>query len=407
MRMVHVVDVGDGACAILRPWPDHGLGPATVIDCGVWRARAKTAADTLLGALDGDLSEVESFVVSHFDWDHWGGLRNLEHFPTALNTLYSATLFYPSMPWRVPAALYALMGPQTGTGSAALDLSNSMHPLLRRGETLTLQPLHTGKGTIRLAGERFDVLWPPQFIDRVFSRRLDGAVKAVEDLAEDLEAAGYPTLKRNLDDARSGAATLADGVEADDGAPPDLGMRIAGDSEAAQFPHEDLDWLDTDGGDDLPLEEIDAEEALGARLEHEDDDADPDDPDLHQVLGTLPEGFTDRHRRVLRRIRAANNDLSLVLASRSGRLVAFGDISGFALRRVLISPRLAGRRFEVMLLPHHGTHPLPDGMPAARWCVAQGGVHHLPRWQANHPLPHPDAHVCWNTAERGSLFPGW
>ena len=403
--MVHVVDVGDGACAILRPWPEHGLSPATVIDCGVWKSGARAAADRLLNALDGDLSEVESFVVSHFDWDHWGGLRNLAHFPTALRTLHSATLFYPSMPWRIPAALYAFMGPQAGTGSAALDLYDSMQPLLRPGQRLALRPLQSGHGSISLAGERFDVLWPPPFISRDFSRRLDGAVKAVEDLAKDLTMAGYPALAANLEAANRRAAVLEDEVDADREAQGESSEQPVGDVDDVQATYENFDWLDDDEGDDLPLESVD-EVRNGAEPENEDDYTEPDDPDLHEVLGALPGGFQDRYRHVLRRIRAANNDLSLVLASRSGRLVAFGDISGYALRKVLKSPRLAGRRFEVMLLPHHGTHPLPGGMPEARWCVAQGGVHHLPRWQANHPAPHTDAHACWNTAERGDLFPG-
>lgn len=397
MEMIHVVEVGDGACSVLRPWPNHGLSPATVVDCGVWRAGARGAADKLLTALDGDLSAVESFVVSHFDWDHWGGLRNLRHFPEARGTLGSATLYYPFMPARIAAALYAFMGPHAGTGSAALDLRDALQPLLRRGDNLRLQPLHSGQRAVSLAGESFDVLWPPPFIDREFSRRLDGAVKAVEDLATDLQDAGYPILKRNLDEANQGGAGLQGEFDADG---PKVDLRLAPVLQV-----EKDDWPDAEQRLDLPLEELDARARDRPRLEHEDDFEDADDPDLHAALEALPDRFADRYRRVLRRIRAANNDLSLVLSSRSGKLVCFGDISGPALRHVLTLPGLKGRHFEVMLLPHHGTHPLPAGMPTARWCVAQGGIHHLPRWQTNHPKPHPEAVKCWNTGRDGGLFP--
>lgn len=408
MQMLHVVPVGDGACSVWRRWPERGLGPATVIDCGVWRAGARTAADMLLTALDGDLSGVESFVVSHFDWDHWGGLRNLEHFPAALGTLDSATLYYPAMPARVVAALYSFMGPLNGSGSAALDLRNSFQPLLRSGESLTLQPLHSGHRWIWLAGAKFRVLWPPPVIDAAFSRRLDGAVKAVEDLADDLHDAGYPILKQNLDTASAGALALQrevvdeGGPEVDPALDPLLRAHDAADDAADDV---EEDWREVEQGPNDFMEELDAETLDGPRRQHEDDGSAPDDPDFYAALEALPGGFAETYRRVLRRIRAANNDLSLVLASERGKLVAFGDISGPALRQVLTSPGLKGKHFDVMLLPHHGTHPLPSGMPAARWCVAQGGVHHVPRWQANHPQPHSEAGICWNTGCHGSLPP--
>lgn len=109
----------------------------------------------------------------------------------------------------------------------------------------------------------------------------------------------------------------------------------------------------------------------------------------------LPDNFRKEYRRVLGKVRAANNNLSLVLASRSDALVAFGDLGGGPLEHV--GALLKDRNFRVMLAPHHGTYALPKDMPSIRWCVAQNGKDHILRWRSNHPASSRHAVFCYST----------
>lgn len=355
-------------------------------------APATTAADKLLTALGGDMQNVEQVVVSHFDWDHWGGLRNLRKFPGAHKSMPSATIYYPSMPRPVVVALYALLGPLKGTGSAVLDLYDDMQPLLRPGATLELRPLHSGCLPVTLAGDLFDVIWPPEHLGDNIRRELRRVVKAVEALADAMNADRYPELRENLTRASRLARELpgSDGgsaaVHNEPGTVPDTGI----DWDTSSDEHDDV------ATDDVPGLDVD-EHAYENPLEADED------LDAPGLLGDLPDTWKDEYRRVLTRARAANNDLSLVIASRTSRLIAFGDIGGGALAEALKS--VQGRSFEVRLAPHHGTRKLPKAMPGATWCIAQGGSKHNASWARDHLPTHPGTQGCFNTYGCGDFFP--
>lgn len=132
--------------------------------------------------------------------------------------------------------------------------------------------------------------------------------------------------------------------------------------------------------------------------EHVDDELQP-----YERLRLSVE-YTSKYKKVLRQIRRANNDLSLVLASESGKLICFGDIGGKAPEEVLLS--LSNLSFDVMLAPHHGTHALPDNVPSVRWCISQGGKRHLkPRLDMHLRQQHETEKECWNTSKHGEFKP--
>ncbi|MBH0099362.1 MBL fold metallo-hydrolase [Salinibacterium sp. NSLL150] len=352
----------DGACTVLRPWPEHAPGPTAIIDCGAYRAPALGAAQVLWDSLGGTLAHINAIAVTHFDSDHWRGLAELRNVVGVTRDLGSCSLYYPAMPVALSSSLMAMLGSPMGTGSVALDLENCLKPLLSVAGSLRLQALTSASGPIVLAGETFDVLWPPPSIDRALSRQIHGAIVAVERLAANLAERNRPVLSQRIEEA----------------------LRASDDTGERSI------LVPRDGTGDAPDDEM------------TEDGAFEDEPIDVPVGLEIPEDMLDEYRKVLKRIRRANNNLSLVLASGSGSLICFGDIGGPALRSVLAN--LPAHGYQVSLVPHHGTHHLPLGMPSTRWCIAQGGPQHFARWQANHV--HPDKHPsqpCWNTHQKGSF----
>lgn len=381
---VNVLAVGDGACSVLRPWPENRPGPVVVLDCGVRRGKPTDAAQTLLDRLCGSLGDVEAIVVSHFDWDHWGGLANLRNVASPPNDLAAISLYYPAMPPRVTAAFMAMMGPLAGTGSAALDLQIALTALSPTSTPPTLRPLNNRSAPVLLAGDRFHVLWPPSQIGPNQLRAINNAVAAVDSLANDLANAGRPELRENLSRANQTA-------------------------QESQEPNNQRD---------LPAQErSNAQQDYTAWENGPDTEQDDWVPNEAPLLDTIPEEWHERYKRVLNKIRSANNDLSLVLAAESGRLIAFGDIGGSALTTLLQilhgrANRTLPDKYDVLLVPHHGSHIYRPGMPYATWCVAQSGRDHYPKWQTNHPgakpggpsdASHRHAYKCWNTHLHGSF----
>lgn len=378
--MINVLSVNDGACTVLRPWPERAPGPMAIIDCGAYRAPAIGAAETLWNALDGTLAQVDAFVVSHFDADHWHGLAELQAVNGVTRDLNSCTLYYPAMPKAVPAALMAMIGPQGGTGIAVLDLEAKLRPLLRPGQSLKLCPLTTANGPIRLASDEFEILWPPPQISAGQSRQIHGAISAVEQLADHLSKRGSPGLRDSIESAlRKSADSLTSSLESE---------LVQSDHSASNTSEilED-DW------------ELEADWEKGREIQRYDPPQ--EEPNEAPKELEIPSDMIGEYGRVLKRIRRANNNLSLVLASTSGSLICFGDIGGPALTSVISA--LPNRSYRVGLMPHHGTHPMASGMPAVRWCIAQDGPHHHQKWLANHAHPLPHKPACWSTNTRGSF----
>gem|GEM_PF-5235804 len=358
--MVHVLQMSDGASTVLRPWPEREPGSSAVIDCGAYRASQQTAAERLWEALGRTFSNVGEFVITHFDLDHWGGLERLHTVPGVTADLPSATLYVPAMPRAVPQLLYALTSSSPGPGLLAIRVKSALEALLSAGSRVTVDALTEGR-QVSLAGDSFDVLWPPRQIDRQLSRQIHGAITAIDQLAKDLAEEGHPELRDQIEEV------LRTGIEESDLIEPQL---AAIDEDETR----DDEWLD-DSADTI------------------------DPPDALKI----PEAFHERYAAAVSRIRAANNNLSLVLASKSGSLVCFGDIGGPALRSVLASNTFS--KYRVALMPHHGTRMLPIGMPVAHWCVSQDGPQHHGRNLKNHYHPDnpPGSGRCWSTHVHGEF----
>jgi hypothetical protein len=283
-------------------------------------------------------------------------------------------LVYPRLPERSPniaAASLALLALRGNTGVRVLELSSSLESF-RPVERI---PVSRGDA-FEAAGRRWETIWPPERLPTGMQRSLSAAVAATEDLARDLDAAGYPALRRNLEEAyerpfpggEDYADTTADRDHLDDSQPH------APDPEWA-LEHE-------------PDEQLEASESVETATHGRVDD-----------LEVVPEGFRKTFREVAKRVAAANNNLSLVFHDNQRHLAVFGDIQGSVLRMVV---RDMDSRYHVILAPHHGTVPVPVGFPASQLCVSQGGSSHLPRW-GNHRDSHGQLRACVNTAQIGTI----
>jgi hypothetical protein len=56
------------------------------------------------------------------------------------------------------------------------------------------------------------------------------------------------------------------------------------------------------------------------------------------------------------------------------------------------------RRYDLILAPHHGSHPVPPGFPSSRVCVSQAGPTHWRAWE-DHLGSHEDS-GCMTTHGR-------
>lgn len=325
----------------------------------------------LLRELHHDLRQVDAVVVSHFDWDHWGGLKHLASRKLGDPDLGSVPLYYPTMPLRLQVTVMAFLGPMRGSGVGALDLKAALAPLQAPGHAVVLTPCHTGGPDIVVGGELFEVIWPPQVLPPAMGESLAEAVGEAATLAADLAEAGYPQLQERIDDVYASTSGLPAVTE-----------------QVPRPASSDLDHLEphVDEGSEGE-QEIVADDGMNS--------------DDSFQMRELPPEWRETYRRVLNKVRAANNNLSLVLASRSSALVTFGDLGGPPLRHLGVS--LKHRYFRVMLAPHHGTYPLPNDMPAAKWCVAQNGKDHVVGWRAHHVSPSTHATRCYSTHESGTF----
>jgi len=105
MGSLSVLDVGDGACSVLRG--QGTLYRTAVVDCGGIGARR---AARLLHHELGPRGHVhlDGLVVTHFDADHWRGLAGLPGLLTSARDVPSALpLFYPAVPFGVSSRLPA------------------------------------------------------------------------------------------------------------------------------------------------------------------------------------------------------------------------------------------------------------------------------------------------------------
>lgn len=360
MPRLTVVDVGDGACSVLRcdcVSPTACACAVSVVDCGEWKATAARPARRLRAVLGPEgMRRLDTFVVTHFDADHWAGIRHIAP-SLACTESDRLRLIYPRLPEPgsdTAAAALALLSLATGRGVRALELGDAL-AAVKQTELLPLRE-HDSFDT---AGREWHVLWPPRQLPRSIRRGLENAIAALESLASGLDRDGHPQLREALQQAYDR---------------PFPGGESAREAARDSAPVEEWDI-----GEYEPAETDDAHGALSDEL--------------------VPNSWRDEFRRVARRVAAANNDLSLVFHDNS--VCFFGDVQRSVVNHIVRSP-LFPSGLHVVLAPHHGTAPVPPGFPHAPLCIAQAGRHHIANWQ-KHVDTHGQRRSCVNTARVGTL----
>ncbi|WP_457047036.1 hypothetical protein [Geodermatophilus sp. SYSU D01045] len=228
-------------------------------------------------------------------------------------------------------------------------------------------------------------------MDATTARLLARAIHETNDLADELERAGSPQLRENLDAAYDLAPFSPQ---------PD-----------------DFAWIDDLIDDDDLQGEV---SRLPKTVEAFEDDLEGEDvggtvphlEDTSLLDADIPEEFQERFKKVLQLGRRASNDLSLILSEgygfdeplatrrrRRGFFAAFGD-ARWSIQRAAIATMHSD--YDVLLAPHHGTFSLPPGFPKAHMCIAQAGSDHFERWN-RHLGPHNQARSCINTHLVGTV----
>lgn len=185
---VDVVNVGDGACTVLRNGQE-----SMVMDCGSWRERdGKLPGKLLRAALGAVASLPETIIVTHFDQDHWKGLEAFVS-DSQQEPRKRIDLIYPRFPdlaKPVKAAHLAyqfltLATPERSAFDLFTALESKASPVRNAG----------------FAGQKFsavgtvwEILWPPRELPISVS-------KVFADAATDTEwlASQYPPLRKALD----------------------------------------------------------------------------------------------------------------------------------------------------------------------------------------------------------------
>jgi hypothetical protein len=389
MRSISALDVGDGACSVLR---DSLAVRTAVIDCGSSDLGMTHAARTLRRSLSAaDLGTLDGLVVTHFDQDHWLGLRELPALLAAGDVPPDLTIHIPHVrlgSGAFPPHAVALITVLGGHPVQALALKSAWKAVTRP----VLRGLSRGD-TFFLAGREHQVLWPPKALDQDSTRRLDAIVEQIRGLAASLAERGHPVLSHALDAVYSElvpdeASDLPDGPGRSDDA------AAARAEEARALPAEDGE--DEEADDDA----------------HDEEDADPDhegDAAAGTSAGAFPEDVVadPEFKKLVQRARAAQNALSLVFHDAERRsLIAFGDAPPQIVAELAQDPAVTAKpaprarpagHYDVMLAPHHGSQRPVAGF-CAEACVSQGGTRLSLKWKARRRM-HAGVHCgeCVNT----------
>ena len=363
-----ILPVGDGACSVVRClWED--CEAVAVIDCGEWCAPGSRPAGVLVDHLSANLNFVSTLVVTHFDADHWKGLRDLapiwaESQPAGFQP--DVNVVYPGLPpdvARLPSGSLALISTAAGSsGLRAMDLL-----LAWESVTKVHKSPRVAGDLFRMGCDMWEVVWPPRILPSAISDAVEEGLDDLRDLANRMDSAGHPQLRRNLEEAYEGSFGFPGKTDRN----PEDSVDGILDNQLHNFGiARDID------------NEIDA--AHDSRwLEREGD-----------VLGeedrAIPKAFAQETRALARRLGRMNNLLSLVFHNVTNRYqpktLVLGDIEGAALQ-YLIYNRMLLEHYDLILAPHHGSHVVPAEFPSARVCVSQAGSRHQLK-RANHVHSH-------------------
>jgi beta-lactamase superfamily II metal-dependent hydrolase len=335
---VEVVQVGDGACTILG----EATAGIAILDCGTRGAPASKATEALLRSLDGREEQIQALIVSHYDLDHWGGLRVLADYVAPLTT--PLQIYYPNVfasGTLLRSAILALISLDQRTGVKALDLANAWRST---GRDVQLRPLCAGQ-TFDAGGRNWRVVWPPSAHAPAELRSTRDAFHELLALAQELADAGHSRLLTNILDAYALEAESTDSRATDPS---------------------------TDDGELPAVRRMPEEESNSdASNPPSDQDGLPARQNERWGFGDVPLRFRLRLRQLATRVQRLSNAMSLVIEASDGTVVAFGDCEGPALGRATAA--LSRGHYSVMLAPHHGTHSRFNNLPAARICISQQG----------------------------------
>ncbi len=326
---VQVLDVGDGACTVVR-----GNGQTMVIDCGALHDKGDRSASRLVSAIGMDPAHLSTIVVSHFDADHWNGLEKAPDVMTGSSL--PIRLIYPRHPAAAAGLRQMLVAVLAAMNVSPHGNAIKLEDAWRRSfPNLTKHALVRGD-RFEAAGRRWSVHWPPRRVDDEWSKAFATVRKRVQRLADentDLRAA----LERAFD-----------------------------------APEPDWDPLELDGRDGE--EDIRFSDDLLSDVKFDDVSILEDAATPHKEDGD--EGPLGQ---VYRELQALNNSLSLVIGDDAGELLAFGDIEKWGLRRLLLMGGLPGA-VDIVLAPHHGTQvpgvSVRRRFPRSARTIAQRGHKH-------------------------------
>lgn len=343
---MRVVNVGDGACAVFTAPPGAPCRDVMVLDCGGSSKNGIPEAAILARVLGPDMECLTTLVVSHFDRDHWAGLKALaSHFAAhdlEEGAFHWPELIYPAMPRGIEdlgSTIMALITLDASRGMRALDLQQHWHHF---GYGLAPRTLRSGN-ELHAGGRVWDVLWPPEYVAPTFLGEVKAALDEVRAIADTLALSGDIALKEVLQQAH----------------------------ELWPSPDPELDRSLDDPSVDFFTElalSTDDDEPTG----HERKNQEAPHNVTEWAFGDMAPGdLRERLRIVAKKLQRYNNRLSLVMHTRDRTVLTLGDCEGHALTHVL--PKLEAT-YPVMLAPHHGSHRT-DGLPGSDLCVAQAGRH--------------------------------
>jgi hypothetical protein len=369
---IETINVGDGACAVTSETDE--TTDLTMIDCGRWRRGDRAAARRARDYLGERLGDITTLVVTHFDRDHWGGLMELAATHAALRPECPppVSIRIPGMPDAFAAGLRAgmlsLISSRDGTPVNAIELLDAWLAT----NIGVRQTVHYAGDEFEANGREWKVLWPPHQIPDELATRITTWLKDLNRLAREMAAAGHGKL---LDDMRRAYAE----VERFDASVP----RESARPEAPVWSSmPEKRFYEYPAYDDSRPEAV---EPVSANTD----------------FGEAPEAFKEKLQKLATRMSALDNALSLVIATKVGDFIDFGDIEGDALEALLLTNTVESG-YAVMFAPHHGTHKAPSLLPKAGVCISQNGVDHHKK-NLRHRKTHSNEGRCISTWDRGNI----
>ena len=365
-----MLDVGDGACSVLRERSDvgDGLDRTAVIDCGSRPRRGELAARLLAAHLTPqDWRSLSQLVVTHFDADHWEGLLHVvNRIPSDSCTVPpDLCIYFPAVPFyvnpRLPEGLMTFITAVGPYGVQPLDLRAAW----RRVTRVHMRPVAKGD-SFPLADRLHEVVWPPARLTGRATQRLNTLVQRIEEEAAQLARLGYPQLQNSLREAYENG------------------------------PYNRHPARDDGPSYDIPEFELPA----FAANEYQETQSSLSGNSTDTVI-PKERARSREFRNLVKRARAAQNDLSLVFHDPArASLLVFGDAPAAVVERVC--PDLRADGYQVALAPHHGSRQLWSGAPNAETCISQYGTG-LRQFWPNHTGSHFNSGNCINTYDSGDI----